>query len=44
MVEIEQISNGFILSFMNPENKKIKLYFETFDSLTIWLKQQFVKA
>lgn len=41
MVTIERIINGYVATFKNTENKKIKLFFPSLDALTVWLSDQF---
>lgn len=41
MVTIEKIINGYIVKFKNTEKIEVKVYFESFEKLTEWLKNQF---
>jgi hypothetical protein len=40
MVKIEKISNGYIASFKNTEEKTVKLFFPTIDTFADFLKEQ----
>lgn len=40
MIKIEIISNGFVLHFKNENDKKVKLYFQNFESMVEWLQKQ----
>ena len=44
MLKVEKIANGYVVSFMNTDNVRVKVYFPTFDNMCQWMKNQFEPA
>lgn len=41
MLKLEKIANGYVVSFRNTENVRMKVYFPTLEAVYDWMKIQF---